>query len=284
MADSPLFITSRTKLVAEYKARSRPYVANTKPYKSADTLRGRIVNTVLDASPAAIACFLVFDAGTKLEFFTKGLGQQHARFGQMTDAETNLAAAFRTNGGEDFCIEAISSGCRGYRVAVNDDPLLPHVAKITDDKVKAALAGNGVLCDPGCLVVPPQIGSPFNLENAVFEAVAPYVSIFTEFNRKAVGHIGTLDQFPEGTGRSYLRTHGEPAASNRFKTPEGLIWRGGDGPDSQFCVKGMIERDVVIPITPIVVAGDTTASVPKFIDLEIVLRLHGLALSYPSGN
>ena len=90
--------------------------------------------------------------------------------------------------------------------------------------------------------------------------------------------IGRLDEIPEGGAKSFLRASGDPRTDNRYKVPEGYLWRKQGQPDSEFVVIAVVEDDVVIPITLSTPDGGTTAEVPEFLYADMTIRLHGMAV------
>jgi hypothetical protein len=282
MAGQVLFETQRSKVIRAFQAAGQPFIAGTKPYESTQTLVGGVVN-VLGVAPNQIA-FLVFPQQTT-EFFSYGVGDAVLGFGAAVqprpanDADTNLAKGRSTNGAEDFVIEGISLTCRAVRMST----LVP-VPGVVDLAVAAAFRGELNYFDPGSLFAPPQLYSPFNLEDAIPQAVIPQCSIELEWDRERVIKVGTLEEFPEGGGKSYLRSNGEPSSANRYRIPEGYLWRRDGQPDSEFVARATLRNPIVIPLNFAVDVAGTGNTLIQSVGIELKMRLHGMAVKLPSRN
>lgn len=270
-----MFVTAREKLLRTYDKAKADYIANTLPLHSTRSIRFDVVD-----SAGGIA-FAVARADQVIPFFDYGIGSNinlGAQQVQATEAETNLAAGKSTNGSSDFVIEGVGFGCRGARIAFATDP-----GQAVDADVVASLAGRAPLFDPGAIIAPPQVHSPFNLENGMFQALLGYLSLEFEWDRSRVEKLGVVDLLPQAGASSYLRANGEPASDNRYRIPEGYIWRRDGQPDSEFIARVRTNAAVVVPINiPTFPGGEP--HVPTRIDLEVTMRLFGLNLRLPSAN
>ena len=159
-------------------------------------------------------------------------------------------------------------------------------AAVTDANVQQALTGGVPIYDPGALYVPPQVQSPFNLENGLYRALAGIISVEFEWDRGRVVKMGTLEQIPEGGANSYLRSSGEPSTNDRYRIPEGYLWRREGQPDSEFITRGLVTEPVACPILNVAVPSSVTptVSVLGVVLLDVVMRLHGLSVKLPSRN
>lgn len=283
-----LFRTSRENLIDAFKAKGQPFIATTKPYKSTRSLVGSVVD-----SGNGVA-FLVFQP-QQLVFFDYQIGQQLADgFGgsfNAPDSWTNMQKAAQTNGATRFCIEGISTGYRNPRIqyAAAD---LPTQAK--NQYVQSFIEGNAAAgvtgtppsqgTDAAAIVVPPQLHSPFNLEAAIAQAAAKCSSIYIQFDQERLDLIGTADEFPPGGADSYLRAVGAPEHSNRYKIPEGYIWREAGQPDSTMNVLWNLREPLVFPVSLVTLPGGETPATPIKAALDVQIRLHGIAVRPPSGN
>lgn len=275
--------TQRKRLLDEWKASGKPFLANFKGYKSTLQLSFSCVNRVGSMAHA------VAKAGQTLEFFGYKISDQ-IPYGPgnsvriANDADTNLASGRHTNGQEDFIIEGMS--LTGAATRVSYDAELAAVSGAIDPDVLDAYRGKAPMLDPASLVAPPQVNSPFNLENALMTAVLPHVSFEIEFDRRRKEQIGTLDQIPEGGGKSYLRANGDPRTDNRIRFPEGFCWRGEGRPDSEMVVRATLRKAVVIPISLVTVdaISNQGVQVPTGIFLDLALRVHGMSLGPLSRN
>lgn len=277
-----LFKTQRTALIEKYTKAQQEFKASTKPYKS--TLQ--LVGTASANSNASVS-FIVFLAGQQLEWFSYKVGEAipygpGAATRKALEDDTNLSKARQTNGIEDFCIESISMTCRSRRVNYTTFVSAPLV--LTDPNVSAATKGLASLVDPASIVAPPQVMSPFNLEDLMLEAIKPHLAIEFEWDRRYVEKIGTADQIPEGGAKSFLRASGNPETSNRYRIPEGYLWRREGEPDSEFIVRGTLVENVVIPVNNITFPLAAEPSLVTNVFLDLVVRLHGLSVSIPTRN
>jgi hypothetical protein len=281
----PLFETQREKVIAAYKNANQPYTASTKPYKSVVSFSFTDTNLITAASVSWLITTGSGGTGVPLDWFSYKLGDpvpgNVATYRVANESDTNISKARTTNGAEDFVIEGMSASCRSIRV--NFDTVLD----ITDTNVLAALNAEAPIYDPAALYVPPQIQSPFNLQNGLFRSLAPYVAITFEWDRRRIEKIGTLEQIPEGAANSYLNASGEPSTNDRYRIPEGYIWRREGEPDSEFVVRGTLTDVVCVPILNVAVPQTGTAGTvvePTSVFLDVVLRLHGLSVKLPSRN
>lgn len=284
----PIFLTQRNRLLKSYKEAGQAIVAHTIPYHSTGVIVGDVVENSTSIAPGV--AFVKFLAGQAITFFGYGVGDQvnlggSAGFSIATEAETNLGKAASTNGAQDFIIEGIGFGCRAMRnqFATGAAP----VTNVTDLVVSAALLGNAAIYDPAAIVMPPQGQSPFNLENGIFQALLGLCSVEFLFDRQRIEKIGTVDLLPQAGAQSALRSNGVAESSNRYRVPEGYLWRKDGMSDSDLQVTVTLRRDLVVPINRVANWIDTETVVnyaPTKIYLECVMRLFGLAVNMPSDN
>jgi hypothetical protein len=294
MNEQVRFETQRTKLLGQYAALNQKFLANTRPYKSTLPIRWDVVT----ALPVPAVAFAVARKGQELRFFGYGTGDQIPDgFGgtrKSTDADTNISKAKSTNGAEDFIIEGFAFGAKGVRV--RNSALLTQItaaaAAVTptpatvDPAITEALSTGFVYIGADTLAVmtPPQVLSSINLESALLQAVLASCTLDLMWDDKRIEKISTLDIVPEGGARSYLRSNGSPEASNRYRIPEGYLWRRDGQPDSDFAAVVTLREDVIVPLlVPTGSLGETPAF-PSVIALDVSLRAHGLACSLLSGN
>jgi hypothetical protein len=287
--------TQRARVLREFESEGHPYEVNTKPYHSTQTLEGRVVHF---DGPNQFA-WLIFEKQT-LHFFSYGIGDR-VPFGNFerraNGADTNLSRAKSTNGAAEVVIEGLGFGMRGVRyVDSAGAPVSPinatgaaafmATAPPTDPHVVAAIAGQCPVIDPGSILLPPQVYSPFNLEDAIFNGLIGYMSVVIEWDRKRVERLGSVDIMPQGSARSLLRSNGVPTSKNVFCVPEGLLWRRDGQTDSELECRVTLEEDCVA--VPLVLNQDpqdaTDIVAPSHIYLDIVARLYGLEVDIPSSN
>jgi len=274
-----LFQTVRSKMLKAYGEAGQHFTAKTLPYHSTRQLQA----TISQVESATATAFALFAAGQELRFFTYGLGDRltlGANQVPVTEADTNLAKGGSTNGASDFVIEGFGVHARGLRVQY--DGTDGWGQNTPGGAALDANNGDVAIYDPAAIIMPPQAQSPFNLEDGLLQHLAPLMSISAEWDRKSVIRLGTLDLMPRAGGGSMLRANGLPTSENRFKVPEGLIWRRDGQPDSEFAFVVKLERSLVVPISLLTLPGGESVTAPEYIYLELVVRLFGLSVELPS--
>jgi hypothetical protein len=282
---SASFQTQKSKLIAQYDALGQPYEAKTKPYISTQ----QFSLTVVDAFPTAAITMAhaVMKAGQQVLWFGYKLGDSIPYGpGNTTrvaiESDTNLTKARMTNGIEDLVIEGVSATLKSQRL-----DYASTVYSGVDPDVINAYGGKAIIYDPAALSTPPQQFSPFTLEKAIYSACAPAIAVEFQWDRRRIEAIGRLDQFVEGGGKSFLNANGDPRTDNRYRIPEGYMWRREGQPDSEFVCRGTTPEAVVIPINLIIPpnnSSSTTNVKPNDLFFDVTIRVHGLSLSLPSGN
>ncbi len=287
------FLTQRSRLLQAYKEQGQAVTCRTIPYHSTTYFQGDVVNFANNAAPGV--GYAVFRRNQARTLFNYGVGNQVALGGlggqtTATESDTNLGKASSTNGAEDFVIEGVGFHQRAARVAFapGTGNLYNGIGLPTDPTVLSSLTGDVAVYDPAAINMPPQVQSPFNLENGILNALLPLISVSFLFDRKRTEKIGTVDVMPCTSAKSYLRANGEPSQNNMYRIPEGYLWRRDGQPDSEFTAQLNLDRDLVIPLNGIVpyVTGSAqaTATAPTQIWLEVTMRLFGLAVDLPSAN
>jgi hypothetical protein len=278
MDPNSLWMRARNELLAAYDASGQPYYATTRPYKSTQVFTFTVVSPLpVGAVTMAYAKLL---KGQRVLWFDYGVGDAMPWApGTVnptkiaTDADTNLSRGRQTNGVEDFVIEAMSATHKATRVAYASGTTVS-----TDVDVQNMFIGNLATMDPAALFAPPQVQSPFNLEDSLLDAIRGNCSIQFLWDSKSVLPIGTLDEIPEGGAKSFLRASGDPRTDNRYKVPEGYTWRKQGIKDCDFVVIGEIEDTVIVPISLVATDGGATIEVPQSIFVDLTFRLHGIAI------
>lgn len=282
MAD--LFLPTREKLLGMYQKAGQAFRASTLPYHSVRSLKFEVVH----ADTTNGVAYAVARSNQTLDFFSYGVGDRIALGPtanyQASEAETNLAKAKSTNGAADFSIEAVGLSCRGMSIQYASETALASSPAITDSAVVGAFTGASPIIDPASLLMPPQGQSPFNLENAPFSAVLPFLSLEFEWDRKRSEKLGVCDLLPQAAGGSSLRSNGVAHTDNRYRIPEGYLWRRDGEPDGEFVARVRLERDVVMPISLRTQIGAATYVAPTALYCELQMRLFGLEVSLPSTN
>jgi hypothetical protein len=289
------FQTKRAEVLKMYEAANRPFIARTTPYHSTQFVQFDVVS--FDASPAPGTGYAIARAGQELNFFSYGIGDRitvssGVLAGQVqinaTESETVLTKGKSTQGAADFVIEGIGLSHRASRMVFNAGTSLTALqASTTDPSVLAAFTGVNIIADPAALVMPPQVMSPFNLEDTLWQAVNPMIRLNFEIDgaQTALAKLGPADIMPQAGASSYLRSNGNPDTSNRFRIPEGILWRRDGETDSELIVKARLDRDIIVPLNGTVSPFDgATILHPDYIILDLSMRLYGLELRLPSGN
>ncbi len=288
------FLTQRSRILEAYKKAEQAVTCRTIPYHSTTFFQADVVNFAGAASPGV--GYAVFRKNQARTLFNYGVGNQVALGGfggqsTATEADTNLGKASSTNGAEDFVIEGVGFHQRGVRVGFapgTGNLYVGGVGAPTDPDVIASLMGDIAVYDPAAINAPPQVQSPFNLENGILNALLPLISVSFLFDRKRTEKIGTVDVMPCTSAKSLLRANGDPTMQNMYRIPEGYLWRRDGQPDSEFTAQLNLERPLVVPINgiiPYVTGGTQTANAaPTQIWIEVTMRLFGLAIDLPSAN
>lgn len=288
---NPGFTTQRTALLKQYEAAGQAITCRTIPYQSTGVFQFDVVDSALGSAPGV--AYAVARKNQVLTLFNYGVGDQVFLGGgggntRATEADTNQGEGSRTNGAEDFVIEGVGFYCKSARVlyAAGTGNLYAGTGKPVDPDVLAALDGDVPIYDPAAINVPPQVQSPFNLENGMFQALIDNISVDFLFDRKRTEKIGTVNVMPCASAKSMLRANGNPENSNMYRIPEGYLWRRAGQPDSEFTANLTLQRQIVVPINGIIpyVTGAAADAVPTTIWLEVGMRLFGLAVDLPSAN
>lgn len=285
------FATQRKLLLDQYEKAAQPITCRTIPYQSTGVFQFDVVDSALTTAPGV--AYAVARKNQVLTLFNYGVGDQIYLGGaggnvRATEADTNQGEGSRTNGAEDFVIEGVGFYARSVRVAYapTTGNLYGGTGKPVDPDVLASLTGDLPIYDPAAINAPPQLQSPFNLENGMFQSLIDLISVDFLFDRKRTEKIGTVNVMPCGSAKSMLRANGNPENSNIYRIPEGYLWRRAGQPDSEFTANLTVQRALVVPINGIIpyVTGAAADAVPTTIWMEVTMRLFGLAVDLPSAN
>lgn len=284
------FMTQRKALLDQYKQAGQKIICRTIPYQSTGVFQLDIVDSALGTAPGV--AYAVARKNQVLTLFNYGVGDQINLGGtgntRATEADTNQGEGSRTNGAQDFVIEGVGFYMKSARVAyaANTGNLYSGTGRPADADVLASLVGDIPVYDPAAINMPPQIQSPFNLENGVFQSLIDNISVDFLFDRKRTEKIGTVNVMPCASAKSFLRANGNPENSNMYRIPEGYLWRRAGQPDSEFTANLTLQRALVVPINGIVpyVTQAAIDAMPTTIWVEVGMRLFGLAVDLPSAN
>jgi hypothetical protein len=292
LAKEPLFQTQRRRIIEAYKTANEPFSASTKPHKSTVTFNWQFANPLVESS----VVWYVATQGQQLDWFSYKIGDgvpgnltgaYATPYRSASEADTNISKARTTNGAEDFVIEGMSASHRSTRsdfTPASEAQLA--VEDITDPTIQACVGGNVPIYDPAALYLSPQVQSPFNLEDGMFRAMVGHISVEFEWDRSKTVKIGTLEQIPEGAANSYLRSSGEPSTNDRYRIPEGYLWRREGQPDSEFVCRGNLGEPICTPALSVLGPAHATPIniYATTLHFDIVLRLHGLSVKLPTRN
>lgn len=280
------FKPQRVRLGESYADRFGPdkeFIFKSFPYQSRAQIFFQVTDP--DATPSPGVAYATARAGQQIHWFTFGINDPIAK-GPVnqaaTPADTNMSDGNKTNGAEDYVIEGISVALKGVRLQVAGG--VPAGGPVDPDVVNM-FAGLNPFWDPAGIVTPPQVHSPFNLEQGLWQAVAPYLDVELVFDRSNHTPVGTADLFPCANASSYLRANGEPTARNYWRCDEGYLWRRDGQPDSDLDVVGVLREPVTVPINTGLFHTDAgPIVVPTGFWLDVGMRLHGVTFKLPSQN
>jgi hypothetical protein len=280
--------TARQRLIAGARERLQEgnvsYVIRTLPYFCKRTIEFDVRSANETDGYAYLICdkqeltFFDYQVGSRI---TLGANNSH----QATQADTNLSKAKSTNGAADMCVEFIALQPVGARIDYGDYATTSTLWGSSDTDVVAALSGNMNVYDPGAIIMPAQVQSPVNLEQALWSAILGCAAVRLEFDRSGFRPLGSLVQFGQAGGSSYKNAFGEPTREAAFKVEEGYIWARDGQPDSDLAMTLEVYNKCMIPInliTPPDIGSGYTA--PEKIWLTIIATLRGFELSGLSEN
>ena len=275
MPEIVLAKTARQRILERYESGSIEHEFRTTPISSSAQFRGDVVNVANGVG------FLVIRPQT-LKFFRKGEGDQlefGAGYSDATDAETNLQKSGSTDGARDMSIEGLTYQAAGVLVKYYepDEQITGFGTAPTNEQVLAALRGQGVICDPFGLVTPPQLQSPYLLEDAIFQQVLKLSTIELQLDTSRPYKLGGADLCPASAGTSYLR--GSSSHSATYEFPEGILWQRDGLADSDLKVQVELHRDIVVPLSLVTLPGGANPQALKSVYLQTRLRLHGVSIS-----
>src|SRR5512136_5090 len=282
--------TKRTEVLNMYEKNGQPFLATTRGLQSTRSIQF----DVLDLGAGGAVGYLVARRGQSIKFFDYGQNDSIVLSGNQnhraSEADTSLTRGSRTTVSADLLIEWITMAPRAnklqYQIA-SPNQFPDFVAGVipANDPMLAAFQGQHPISDPFGVVVPADVGASATLESVLFHAIAPFLTCRFEWdNADRTEKMGTVDQFTQGGGASFLHANGNPDVANRFRVPEGFIWAREGQPASEMQVVCTLQDDVVVPYTP--VAGPLTGTHTPLVAAwcEIVMRVGGLLVRVPGSN
>lgn len=282
--------TKRTEVLDMYHKNGQPFLATTRGFQSTRSIQFDVV----DLGAGGAVGYLVARRGQTIIFFDYGQGEQIQLSGnpnhRATEAETSITRGMHTTASADLVIEWITMAPRAnklqYQIATpNQFPDFVAGVMAANDPMLTALQGQKPFSDPFGVVMPADVGASATLESVLYHAIAPFLTCRFEWdNADRTEKMGTVDQFTQGGGASFLHANGNPDVGNRFRVPEGFIWAREGQPASEMQVVCTLQDDVVVPYTP--VAGPLTGTHTPLVATwcEIVMRVGGLLVRVPGTN
>ena len=274
--------TAREKILQPYIDGVIPHEFRTTPVSSVAQFEGNVVDAT------ATMAWVKFLPQT-VKFFRKGDGDQ-IKFGALetdcTDAESNLQKGGSTDGARDMAIEGlqVSSAATILKYFAHGVTPTGFGTAPSDEVVRAALWGEGHIVDPFGLVVPPQLQSPYLLEDALFTRLMQLSTIRIELDTSRPFKLGLAQLYPGAAGQSMLKATGVPDAGNTFRFPEGLLWKRDGKSDSDLKMVVELHRPIVMPISLVTLPGGQAVSTPTNVYQRIMVDLLGVSVSELGDN
>lgn len=276
MTEIKLGMTARDKIKAPFIAAGKDFEFRTTPVSIAGQLRGDVT------AGANGVDFLVFAPQT-VKLARKGIGDE-AAYGRTnsdaTEAETNLQRGGSTDGARDMAIEGIQISSLGCLVNYTDGGAVSGWGTApTQEAVVRALAGQAAIVDPFGLIVPPQLQSPYLLEDALFVSLMRLSAVELKLDTSRPFNLGCARLFPGSAGASMLHSNGDPMVSNTFVFPEGILWQRDGKADSDLSLTLTLHREVVVPLNSVTLPGGAAVTPLKNVYQRIGIDLTGVSVS-----
>jgi hypothetical protein len=283
---------SRQKLARAYadmaNKTGQEYLASTKPMHSTQSLRATVVN----ADTTVGYGYLKFAKNQQMLFFEPAIGQSGQLGADLnhrwSEADTNLTKGRSTPGAADMAVEGVGMRVRNIMAVYGAADLADFyaAAQTPDDALTRATTGLGVIVDPGSHVLPVEVSSPAMLEEVLWTALSPFITLSFEWDQaERTEKIGTADQLTVGGGATLLRANGLPSPRDRYEQPEGYIWTRDGQPGCEFICRATLAEDVLVPFACIAPpAASTTFDAPTEIHAVFTMRLFGVQFRLPNKN
>lgn len=273
--------SARDLLAEQYEASQKDYRIRTTPYHSV----GQFIGEVVDVQVAESVAFLKF-APQEVSFFATGRSDRIDLADETLRAlfsETNLQKANSTNGPEDMAIEGLSFQRISYR-AQYETHSAGWGAALVDVGSQRAMLGRAPVVDPFGIITPPQLQSPFMLQDAIFQGLIKHSSVELRFDTSKSFELGLLDLLPCSNASSYLDANGAPSKESRFTLNEGLLWQRDGEPDSDLEMLVTLQRELVVPLSLVTMPGGNAAVAPRRVYCVAMGRLHGVSFGFAGVN
>lgn len=275
-------VTGRDRMMKRYIDARKEFYLSTLKYWSTATFNLRVVNA------ANGVAFAVLNRNQRVTAFDYAINQPKPDgFGGntllATYTDTCLTKPRQTNGSDEMVIEGITISLRDVRTrfATADIPAG------LDPEVTAAFQGLRPWMDVAALFRPPQIDSPFRLEDSLGRALRPRISCTFVWDGQNNEKVGLASHAPDLPSASYLTTAGEPDEDNYYKLPEGWIWnKPGAERDTELSLDLVTEQSLIFTINGVTFPADEpgTFRYPAELAVDLHVQLNGFALGYDSQN
>lgn len=284
MPEVVLAKTARDKILEPYLSSMQQHEFRTTPLSSVAQFEA----TVVRDDPASTFAWVKFKAQT-VKFFRKGEGdrlQLGAGETDCTDAESNLQKGGSTDGARDMAVEGLQISSGGSLVKYYNRGVAPTGFGVVplDEDVRAALWGEGHILDPFGLIVPPQLQSPYLLEDALFTKLMQLSTVKIDLDTSRPFKLGLCQLFPGAAGQSMLKATGIPEAANQFMFKEGLLWKRDGRSDSDLKMTVELHRPLIMPINLVTLPGGNAATAPTHIYQRVMIDLLGVSVTELGDN
>lgn len=280
MPEVKLSMTARDRIVKPYLDNGTPHEFRTTPVSVSGQLKG----TVVDAEAASGFAFLKFSPQV-VKLARKGIGDS-LLIGRLetdaTEAETNLQRGGSTDGARDMAIEGLQISPMGLLLNYYTDGNITGFGAglaPADADVVAALNGKAHICDPFGVVTPPQLQSPYLLEEAVFTSLMKLCTAELKLDTSRPFNLGSCTNYPGAAGTSALRANGLPEVRNQFIFEEGILWQRDGEADSDLTLVIELHRPLIVPISLVTLPGGAIATAPVEVYQRIGVNVLGVSVS-----
>ncbi|TXH58008.1 MAG: hypothetical protein E6Q97_03200 [Desulfurellales bacterium] len=281
-AESIGLVTGRDQMMKRYVDAGKPFYLSTLKYWSTATFSMRVVNAGNGVA------FAVLSRNQRVSAFDYAINSPKADgFGGTTIlasyTDTNLTKPRQTNGSDEMVIEGLSLSVRDVRARFAEADIPANL----DPEVLAAFRGLRPFMDVGALFRPPQLDSPFRLEDALGRLIRPRVSCTFVWDGQNNEKVGLASHCPDLPAASYLTAAGEPTEKNIYNLPEGWIWnKPGSERDTELHLDLVSEQTAIFTINGVQFPGAANGvyTYPQELAVDLHVQLNGFALGYDSAN
>ena len=280
-AESAGLTTGRDQMIARYVNKQKPFYLSTLKYWSTATFNMRVVN----AADGVAHCVLARNQRASAFDYAVNSPKSDGFGGNTilaTYTDTCLTKARQTVGSDEMVIEGLSVSVRDVRTLFADEDIPDGL----DPDVRAAFQGLRPWSDIGAFFRPPQLDSPFRLEDALGRFLRSKISTTFVWDGQNNERVGLLSHCPDLAAASMLTTAGVPDEKNMYSLPEGWIWnKPGSERDTELHLELVTEQTGIFTISGVTFPGtDGGPSYPAQLAIDLHVQLNGFALGYDSAN